>query len=229
MVNHFSWHYEKQCLENKNEFLNLTCAPHSQLTSLGELMKDVVEREEDVFNFNERGYWRDIRLDSGEVVMFEICEDIAILPAKVFQVERALQLRESCIGAMPIPKAVGVIFNGERSKFNDVVRKLTKTPWPCDVPKPKVFDLPFFLIYSSYTNIFGEVRKLSGEVRKLSDKVDKLSDKVDKLSDKVDKLSNTFLQLLSRSQLVRMCNIRGISISKKATTDDLMAALSRET
>jgi hypothetical protein len=196
------------------------CASLAQNTSLGALMKGVVELDTDVFDFNERGLWKNIPLVTGDVVMFEFCEDITKLPTKVFQIERALQLRESCISSMPIPKAVGVVFNGERSKFHEVVQGLTKSNWPNRLSEPKVFGLPLFLIYSSYINIFGEVRKVS-------DKVDTVSDKVDTVSKELRELHNLFIHNSDKSQLMRMCRMKGIQLRERATKDDMILSLTR--
>jgi len=209
------------------------CASLSQNTSLGALMKDVVEHEDDVFDFNARGSWKDIQLGTGDVVMFEFCEDITKLPTKVFQVERALQLREICITEMPVPKAVGVVFNGERSKFHDVVNDLTKSNWEQHLPAPKVFDLPMFLIYSSYINIFGEVRTVSDQVRTVSGKLDHVSGRVDEVSGKLDTEMREMRSLLhlqfNKSELAGICRRKGIQVHKKATVDDLIGLLTRPT
>jgi hypothetical protein len=207
-----------QYMDENTVFQLDMCASLAQNTSLSALMKDVVEFDADVFDFNERGPWKDIPLVTGDVVMFEFCEDVTKLPTKVFQVERALQLRESCISSMPMPKAVGVVFNGERSQYLEVVQGLTKSSWPNRLSAPKVFGLPVFLIYSSYINIFGEVRKVS-------DKVDKVFDKVDKV---FKEMRNLLLHNSDKSQLIRMCRMKGIQLQKKATVDDMIMLLTRE-
>jgi hypothetical protein len=179
------------------------CASFHDDISLGYLFKDLVELPDDVHDCNNNSSWKNIDFAKGDFLMFEICEDSQQLPHKVYQVERALQLRQSCISGLKLPKAVGVILNGDRADFQAIVNQLKKSTWAAGVRKPKVFDVPLYLIYTSYVNIFSDLKELKTDI-------------------------TTLLNLLcSKEHLQRICSARKIHFELSWNEDELISAIAR--
>ena len=69
------------------------CVSFDEEMTLGNIFKDVAEKEEDVLAINSlQQAWKDIVISSGDNVFFEVCEEMEKLPSKLVEVERTLQL-----------------------------------------------------------------------------------------------------------------------------------------
>ena len=139
------------------------CISFDEDMKLSNVFKDVAQNEEDVFALNSlQQPWKDIVISSGDNVLFEVCEEVEKLPSKLFQVERTLQLWDSCMPKdAPFPKVAGIIMNGDRDVLAGRVKRLQNAAWNYAGTQPKLQSLPVFIIYSKYSNVYLELSKLS--------------------------------------------------------------------
>jgi hypothetical protein len=109
---------------------------------------------------------KDILIDLNDSILFEFTEQVSYAPKQIWQIERALRLRESCIDGLPMPKAAGIIVNGangQHHEFVAAINAIDKNQWRySDVPK--VFGVPFFVIFSPYRNVYTEIADLKTEI-----------------------------------------------------------------
>jgi hypothetical protein len=128
--------------------------------SLKSVMLDVVERDDktNVHSINGHNF-EDMVINSGESIHFEITADIDLLPKKIHQVERALQLHKTCFPSIPRPAACGVIVTGYMDQFAKAVGSIQKGKWGSD-DAPMVFNVPFFIIFSPFRNIYTDVSEV---------------------------------------------------------------------
>jgi hypothetical protein len=142
------------------------CVSFDEDIKLCDIFKDVAEKEEDVLAINGlQQAWNDIVISAGDNVYFEVCEDVEKLPSKMFQVERTLQLWDSCMPKdVPFPKAAGIIMDGDRDALVSRVKRIRSAVWNYAGMEPKLRRLPMFGIYSRYTNVYLEISKLDAKV-----------------------------------------------------------------
>ena len=161
----------------RNEVDVRVCVAVDEATRLSHLLKDVVESGEDIFHIKTWNQaWKDTVLSSGDYVYFEVFEDAAELHDKMFQVERTFQMWDSCMPKdVPLPKVTGIILNGDRHELVDRVQ-LIQTTWSLEGKEPKLLNVPMFVIYSKYRNVYLEISKLDA---KLDAKFSSLDAKVD--------------------------------------------------
>ena len=203
------------------------CASFHNDVSLGYLFKDLVELADDMYDCNRKGSWKNIDFTEGDFLMFEICEESQQLPHKMFQVERALQLLQSGVPGFKLPNAVGVILNGDRADFRAIVEQLKQSMWATGVQKPKVFDVPLYLIYSSYVNVFSEIRVVSADVKNLKTDVTNMKKDIKDLKNDIQDLTSVTYLSFSKEQLQRICRARNIHFELSWDEDELIAAITK--
>ena len=142
------------------------CVSFEEDMTLNHIFKDVAQNEEDVFAINSyQQAWKSIVIFSGDNVFFEVCEEVEKLPSKLFQVERTLQLWDSCMPKdAPFPKAAGIIMNGDRDALVGRVKRFQNTVWNYAEMEPKLRSLPMFVIYSKSSNVYLEISELSAKL-----------------------------------------------------------------
>jgi hypothetical protein len=142
------------------------CISFEEDMTVCSMFKDVAEDGDDVFAINSlHQTWKDIVISSGDNVYFEVCEAVEKLPSKLYQVERTLQLWDSCMPKdVPFPKVAGIIMNGDRDALAGPVKLIQNAVWNYGGMEPKLRSLPMFIIYSKYTNVYLELSKLGGKV-----------------------------------------------------------------
>jgi hypothetical protein len=139
---------------------------------------------EDLFTMNDmQQAWEEITISAGDVLYFEVCEEVEKLPSKLFQVEQTLQLWETCFPEdVPFPKAAGIILDGNRDKFVSVVKKLIQeSKWEDTARELKLRNLPFFILYTNYDNVYFEVLKIENVVLKIEKEILAFKDRIDSL------------------------------------------------
>ncbi len=89
------------------------------------------------------------------------------LPIKLCEVERTLQLWDSCMpkdSDVPFPKVAGIVMNGERDALAGRVKLIQNAVWNYGGVEPKLRCLRMFIVYSKYTNVYLELSQLGGKV-----------------------------------------------------------------
>jgi hypothetical protein len=142
------------------------CVSFDEDMKLCSIFKDVAEEEEDVLAINSlHQAWKDIVISSGDNVFFEVFSVVEKLPSTMFQVERTLQLWDSCMPKdAPFPKAAGIIMDGDRDALDGRVKRIQSAVWNYTGMEPKLRSLPMFVIYAKYTNVYLEISKLDAKV-----------------------------------------------------------------
>ena len=109
------------------------------------------------------GHKFDIVINPNQSIHFEITADINLLPKKIYQLERALQLNGSCLPSKPKPAASGIIVTGDSDQFARVMGNIQKGEWGSAVDPPMVFDVPLFVILSPFRNIYTDLSGIKTE------------------------------------------------------------------
>ena len=198
----------------RSDFQLDCCVRFGQPTALSQVFADIVRGDQhSVFVLNQaQPGWSDINIDQNDHIAFEFSEKVEYIPTKLFQIERMLQLRETCIYGLPVPKAVGIVINGLRSDFIESVRSIDKARWDSRVDTPKIFSIPVFIVHAPYRNVYTEISDLKKE----------FSDMKKELSD----LKEAFRwSLMSRAELRALSAARGLRFSAWTPRSRVILAL----
>ena len=205
----------------RSDFQLDCCVRFGKPTALSQVFADIVRGDQhSVFVLNQaQPGWSDINIDQNDHIAFEFSEKVEYIPTKLFQIERMLQLRETCIYGLPVPKAVGIVINGLRSDFIESVRSIDKARWDSRVDTPKIFSIPVFIVHAPYRNVYTEISDLKKE---FSDMKKELSDVKKELSD----LKAAFRwSLMSRAELRALSAARGLRFSAWTPRSRIILAL----
>ena len=179
----------------------------STSTHLADIFRAVVSgKSENIFALNDEAqpHWDSISIGANDCIAFEFTEKASFIPRMLYQIERMLQLRESCIPGLDLPKAVGIVVNGKHSEFVEAVRRIDKSRWVGDLEVPRVFSLPLFVLFSPYRNIYTEIADFRTEVADFRDSTKK----------SIADLQNAFRwSLMTRSELRAVSASMGVQVS----------------
>jgi hypothetical protein len=204
----------------------------NQSMSLKSIMMDVVDRDDtrNVFSVNGERF-ENIVINPNQTIHFEITSDINLLPKKIFQLERSLQLNQSCMPGIPKPAACGVIVTGSIHQFEAAMGNIKKVDWGIELDPPMVFQVPLFVILSPFRNIYSE---LSGIKTGMSEMKSELKQDMTELKTGLQQDMTEFSTLLtygiiwasmSEAELITECNGRTLSIAAGMPRHALIALL----
>jgi hypothetical protein len=205
------------------------CIQFSQPMALSEIFSPV-QSAENIFTLNtEQPTWSEINVDPGEFIAFEFTEKVGYIPRKLYQIERMLHLQETCITGMQVPKAVGLVVNGQHRDFQESVRCIDKSRWSSD-EEPKIFSLPVFVIYMPYRNVYSEVSDLKADVSALTTAVTALTTNVSALTTNMSALNDYIKEalrwpLMTRTELRAVCAAKGVEVSAFMSKNRILLAL----
>ena len=110
-----------------------------------------------------------IDVEKGESIYLEITEPVRDVPTKLFQIERTLQLKDSCIGAVDTrTAAAAVVVNGNKHDVESAVTAL-RASHKQRVENQSAFArkidmIPTFVIYSPFRNVYSEISDIKSEI-----------------------------------------------------------------
>ena len=177
------------------------CLIPNEDSTLCDIFNDVFERDpKNVFSINEgHPKFEEITIAKGECILFEITADINLLSKKVFQIERAMQLWDSCLPQHPKPKVAGVIVTGAYQDAASLIAKINASSWDSgsaeSAPTPLVFSIPLFVIYSPVRNIYSDLSEIKGKLTTIGAGMTALAGTVTTLQGTVTTLEETVTTL----------------------------------
>jgi hypothetical protein len=178
-----------------------------------------------------------ITVQKDESIYLEITKPMRDVPTKLFQIERTLQLKDSCIGAVDTRTvAAAVVVNGNKHDVESAVTAL-RASHKQRVGNQSAFArkldaIPMFVIYSPFRNVYSE---LSDIKKQFSDIIKQFSDIIKQFSDIKKQFSSFQEQLIWTSmdvdELRAECTSKGLeppstTVTKSALIRLLLTTLS---
>ena len=172
-----------------------------------------------------------ITVEKGESIYLEITEPVRDVPVKLFQLERTLQLKDSCIGAVDTKTAAAaVVVNGNKRDVSTAVAALRATHKRRVESQGgvvrKLDEIPTFIIYSPFRNVYSE---LSDIKKMLSDELPGMKIQLDELPGMQKQLvsldAKLMWSLMDVDELRAECTAKRLSLPSTTLTKSALVRL----